>query len=105
MPRSEAFLDAPRAFRRVAYRGSFTDHLGGVAFVGGVAQSGMPESTLARLVSIGLPLDDLGPWIDAPAPVAAPPAPALPDPPTASVPSPVRSVAPFLPPQHHPRRR
>lgn len=69
MPPSEAYLDAPRALRRVRHVGSFTDSLGGVMFVAGVAQSGMPEHVLARLRGIGLPLLDLGPW------EAAPPAP------------------------------
>lgn len=106
MPRSEAYLDAPRSLRRVAYRGSFTDSLAGVAFVAGVAQSGMPSSVLARLIGVGLPLDDLGPWEDAPPAVESPDAvlpsePAPVDPPVASVPSPMRPVAPFS----SPRRR
>mgnify|MGYP000550030043 CR=1 FL=1 len=72
MPVSEAWRDAPRSLRRAAYRGHFSDYLGGVLFVAGVAQSGMPEAMLARLRGNGIPLDDVGPWEDTPpAPVAA----------------------------------
>ena len=67
MPASEAHLDAPRARRRVVYPG-FNDHVGGVTFADGVGLSGMAEGVLARLLGIGLPLVDLGPWEDAPAP-------------------------------------
>ena len=77
MPTSEAHLDAPRALRRVRHREAFNDYLAGVAFVGGAAQAGMPESVLARLVGLGLPLDDLGPW-ETPAAEASPDLAALP---------------------------
>lgn len=100
MPASEAHLDAPRALRRVVYRGSFTDHLGGVAFVDGVAQSGMPERVLRGLLGIGLPLVDLGPW-EAPSPDAAPPA-AIPDAPAVS---PAHAAPPAPSPSRHNSRR
>ncbi len=97
MPPSEAYLDAPRALRRVRHREAFTDSIGGVVFVAGEAQSGMPESVLARLRGIGLPLDDLGPW--EPAPVAAPPAVEPVAPPSAALPSePAPPDAPEEPP-------
>lgn len=62
MPCSEAYLDAPRSLRRVVHRERFTDSLAGVDFVDGVATSGMPESVVARLVGLGVPLSDCGPW-------------------------------------------
>jgi hypothetical protein len=62
MPRSEAHLDAPINLRRVRHAEAFTDSLAGVPFVAGAAQSGMPPSVLSRLVGLGLPLLDLGPW-------------------------------------------
>ena len=103
MPRSEAYLDAPRALRRVRHREAFSDFLAGVAFRDGAAVSGMPASVLARLVGLGLPLDDLGPWEDsleanvgapsAPAPAPAPYLAALP-------PEPAPDDAPEVSPAH-----
>lgn len=62
MPCSEAYLDAPRSLRRVVHRERFNDSLAGVGFVDGVATAGMPESVFARLVGLGVPLSDCGPW-------------------------------------------
>ncbi len=99
MPASEAHLDAPRALRRVRYRGHFTDCIRGVAFIGGAAQSGMPEAVLSQLLGIGLPLDDLGPW--EPAAIAAPPAVEPVAPPSAALPSePAPPDAPVVSPAH-----
>lgn len=100
MPRSEAYLDAPINLRRVRHAEAFTDSLTGVPFVAGVAQSGMPPSVLSRLIGLGIPLLDLGPWDAAPSPLAALPAePAPTDAPVVSAPSPMRPVpSPYVPP-------
>ncbi len=114
MPASEAWRDAPRALRKVRHREAFSDVLGGVAFVAGVAQAGMPEPVVARLVGCGVPLLDLGPWEDAPAPApaeAAPPsddapAPSPLDAPAVAAPSAARpALSPSAPPSRHDRRR
>lgn len=112
MPVNEAYLDAPRALRRVHYRGgAYTDHLAGVSFIDSVPQSGMSAAVLARLVGIGIPLDDLGPWEDTPpAIVVAPDLAALPvepapdDAPAVS-PAHVARPAPSASPPHHHRPR
>lgn len=80
MPMSEAWRDAPVALRRVRFAG-FNDSVGGVVFVGGAAQAGMPASVAARLRSIGLPIEDIGEWSDLPTPEA--PSPVLEPPPSA----------------------
>lgn len=109
MPANEAHLDAPAALRRVRYRGgAFTDHLGGVSFVDSVAQSGMAASTLARLVGIGLPIVDLGPWEDAPSPapvVAVAPPVEEPPPPAEPVAIAPRVIPAPIPPARSDRRR
>lgn len=61
MPMSEAWRDAPQALRRVRFAG-FSDSVCGVAFVGGVAQAGMPAHVVARLRGIGLAIEDIGEW-------------------------------------------
>lgn len=119
MPASEAWRDAPVALRKVRHRDSFTDYLGGVPFVRGEAQAGMPGTVLSRLLGIGLPLIDLGPWEPLPVAVVAPPveappapdapppaapqAPAPPDAPAVAAPSAVRPAP--SPPSRHDRHR
>lgn len=99
MPPSEAWRDAPVGLRKVRHRDSYTDHLGGVSFLRGEAQAGMSSTVLARLLGIGLPLVDLGPW--EPAPVAAPPAVEPVAPPSAALPSePAPPDAPVVSPAH-----
>lgn len=96
MPASEAYLDAPINLRCVRHAEAFSDVLAGVVFVAGVAQSGMPPSVLSRLMGLGLPLSDLGPWDAVPvAPDAS--AEVLP-----SAPPPAPSPSPYVPPS---RRR
>lgn len=72
MPKSEAYLDDCATPQRVRYPG-FNDAVGGVRFVNGVALDPMPTRVLTRLLGIGIPLDVVGPWVDAP-PQTMPPA-------------------------------